>query len=250
MSHENTRAGQIVMRQAFAKRGLPDTLYLDNGSPFITSPLERTCAVLGIHLVHSKPHSPQGRGKQERLNRLIRERFLLEAEAAGIGDLDEFNDLFTAWVETVCNTRVHAETGETPIARFLGGGPPRAADPALLQEAFRWSAQRVVTRTATVSLAGNRYEVDPGLVGKRVELRYDPEDMTTLSVYLEGRLVGVAKPFMLGQHVHPAVPQAVRAQPQPTGVDYLNLVLRTFEADITEQISYRELGGPEVEPLA
>ena len=96
MSHENTRAGQIVMRQAFVKRGLPATLYLDNGSPLITAPLERTCAVLGIHLVHSKPYSPQGRGKQERLNRLIRERFLLEVEAAGIGDLDELNDLFTA----------------------------------------------------------------------------------------------------------------------------------------------------------
>ncbi|EQD72853.1 transposase, partial [mine drainage metagenome] len=69
MSHENTRAGQVVLRQAFVKRGLPSILYLDNGSPFITAPLERTCAVLGVRLVHSKPYSPQGRGKQERLNR-------------------------------------------------------------------------------------------------------------------------------------------------------------------------------------
>jgi putative transposase len=69
---------------------------------------------------------------------------------------------------------VHAQTGETPIARFLAGGPPRAADPALLAEAFRWSAQRVVTKTATVSATGNRYEVDPVLVGKLVELRHDP----------------------------------------------------------------------------
>jgi IS30 family transposase len=40
-------------------------------------PLARTCAVLGIHLVHSKPYSPEGRGKQERLNRVIRERYFL-----------------------------------------------------------------------------------------------------------------------------------------------------------------------------
>ena len=174
MSHENTRAGQVVLRQGFVKRGLPSTLYFDHGSPFITAPLERTCAVLGIRLIHSKPYSPQGRGKQERLNRLIRERFLLEAEEAGIADLEELNDRWLAWVEAVCNTRVHAETGETPIARFLAGGPPRAADPALLQEAFRWSSRRTVTKTATVSLAGKRYKVDPGLARKRVELRYDP----------------------------------------------------------------------------
>lgn len=250
MSDENTRAGQTVLRAAVTRRGLPDQLYLDNGAPFAAAALERTCAVLGIRLVHSRPYSPQGRGKQERLNRLIRERFLLEAEAAGIGDLEELNDRFTAWVETMCNTRLHAETGETPIARFLAGGPPRAADPALLQEAFRWSAQRVVTRTATVSLAGNRYEVDPGLVGKRVELRYDPENMASLSVYREGRLAGVATPFVLSHHVHPAVPQAARAEPQPTGIDYLGLVLTAHDAATTEQIAYRDWDALPPEPPA
>jgi Mu transposase, C-terminal len=34
-----------------------------------------------------------------------------------------------------------------------------------------------VSTTATVSLAGNRYSVEPALVGRGVELRYDPEDM-------------------------------------------------------------------------
>jgi hypothetical protein len=34
--------------------------------------------------VHSKPYSPEGRGKQERLNRYIREAFLAEAAHRGI----------------------------------------------------------------------------------------------------------------------------------------------------------------------
>jgi hypothetical protein len=50
---------------------------------------------------------------------------LLEAEAHGISSFTELNDWFLAWVEQVCNTRVHAETGETPIERFLSQGPPR-----------------------------------------------------------------------------------------------------------------------------
>src|SRR5947209_5906692 len=61
VADENTRAGQEVLRAAIARRGLPEVLYADNGAPFANAALERTCAVLGVRLVHSKPYSPQGR---------------------------------------------------------------------------------------------------------------------------------------------------------------------------------------------
>ena len=130
MEEENTRAGQDVLRAAICRRGVPENLYLDNGAPYRSSQLARTCAVLGVHLVHSKPYSPAGRGKQERLNRYIRERFLAEAEAAGIKSFEELNDSFMAWAEQVANTRVHAETKTTPVARFLADGPPKRPDPS------------------------------------------------------------------------------------------------------------------------
>jgi putative transposase len=239
---ENARSAQSVLRAAIARRGLPESLYLDNGAPFAAAALERSCAVLGIRLVHSRPYRPQGRGKQERLNRVIRERFILEAEAVGISDLDELNDRFLAWSEAVLNCRVHAETGQTPIQRFLAGGPPRVADRALVVEAFRWSARRTVTKTATVSLAGNRYQVDAALVGQKVELRYDPEDLRSLSVQLDGSLVGMATPYVIEHHVHPQVPQAQpSAAAPPTGVDYLNLVLTAYNDEIVGDIAYRDL---------
>ncbi|HTE68399.1 MAG TPA: DDE-type integrase/transposase/recombinase [Actinomycetes bacterium] len=250
VTEENTRAGQEVLRAAIVRRGLPEVLYVDNGAPYANQALERCCAVLGIRLVHSQPHRPQGRGKQERLNRVIRERFLLEAEAAGIASLDELNDRFAAWAEQVLNTRVHAETGQPPIARFLAGGPPRAADPVLLVEAFRWSATRVVAKTATVSLAGNRYQVDPSLIGCRVELRYDPEDLSQLTVYVEGAAAGIATPLVVGRHTHPAVPQAARPAPTPTGIDYLGLVLAAHEEQTVGQLAYRTLALPGLEHLA
>ena len=105
------------------------------------------------------------------------------------------NDLFAAWTEQVCNRRVHAETGETPIARFENTGPHREVDPDPLREAFRWSVTREVTRTATVPLEANSYSVDPSLVGRRVELRYDPEDLSRIDVYFDGACAGVAVPF-------------------------------------------------------
>src|SRR6202021_747640 len=150
---------------------------------------------------------PRGRGKQERLNRYIRERFLTEAEAAGIGSFEELNDAFSAWAEQVANTRVHAETKTTPIGRFLADGPPALPGPATVREAFRWSVTRRVTKTATVSLFANRYGVEPFLVGRTVELRFDPEDLTVIDVVVAGEVLGQAVPFVIGRHVHPAVPQ-------------------------------------------
>src|ERR1022692_176148 len=162
-AHENARACQDLLRRAVTRRGVPDVLYCDNGAPFANAWLARTCAVLGVRLVHSRPYSPEGRGKQERLNRYIREAFLAEAAHTGIESLEALNDLFAAWAEHVANRRVHAETGQMPIARFEKTGPHRQADPALLREAFRWSVTRKVTRTATVPLEGNAYAVDPAL---------------------------------------------------------------------------------------
>jgi putative transposase len=245
VAHENARAGQHVLRGAIARRGIPEVVYLDNGAPFSAAVLARSCAVLGIRLVHSKPYRPQGRGKVERLFRFIRERFLVEIEATGVASLEELNDRFAAWAESVGNTRVHSETHETPIARFLSQGPPAGADPALMAEAFRWSALRVVSKTATVSLAGNRYAVDPALVGRRVECRYDPEDLSRLDVFFEGRPAGAGVPFVVGRHVHPAVPQAEQAPPQPTGVDYLGMILAAEEAAARDGIAYRDLSDPE-----
>lgn len=228
-AHENARACQALLRRAIVRRGVPTVLYADNGAPFANAWLARTCALLGIRLVHSKPYSPQGRGKQERLNRYIREAFLAEACHQGIDSINELNDRFAAWAEQVANRRRHAETRQAPIERFEAGGPPRQLDPARLVEAFRWSVTRKVTRTATVGLEGNSYAVDPALVGRRVELRYDPEDLTRVDVFLDGAPAGVARPFVTRRHVHPAVPQAVRPQPAATGVDYLGLVQAAHE---------------------
>lgn len=242
-AHENTRAGQELLRRAIVHRGLPAVLYADNGAPFANAWLNRTCAVLGVRLVHSKPYSPEGRGKQERVNRYIRDAFLTEACHVGIASFDELNDRFTAWVAQVANRRRHAETNESPVDRFERGGPHRQVDAERLREAFRWSVTRKVTRTATVPLEGNNYAVDPTLVGRRVELRYDPEDLTRIDVFLDGRPAGVARPFVVRRHVHHAVPQAARPEPAATGIDYLGLVAAAHdhEAGAGDTIDFTQL---------
>ncbi|MCU6480447.1 DDE-type integrase/transposase/recombinase, partial [Arthrobacter sp. A2-55] len=52
-----------VLRPAVQTHGVPGTAYLDNGAAMSDKSLARTCAKLGIHLTHSAPYRPQGRGK-------------------------------------------------------------------------------------------------------------------------------------------------------------------------------------------
>ena len=83
---------------------------------------------------------------------------------------------------------------------------------------------RRVTRVATVPLEGNSYSVDPALAGRRVELRYDPENLAVIDVFLDGRPAGAAVPFVIGRHVHRAVAPPAAAAADPTGIDYLGIV--------------------------
>ena len=78
-------------------------------------------------------------------------------------------------------------------------------------------------------------------MGQTVELRYDPEDLRSLSVYLEDRLVCMTTPFVIGRHVHPAVPQAAMPAAEPPAADYLNTILQTYTDEIAGDIAFRDL---------
>jgi putative transposase len=238
-----------ALRPALAARGIPEYVYVDNGSAFVDSWLLRACAKLGIKLVHSTPRRPQGRGKVERFFRTVNSEFVVEVATADgapgrrLGDLAELNRLFTAWVEGVYHRRVHSETGQAPLARWIAGGPFAVPAPADLAEAFRWSEYRTVSKTALVSLHGNRYQVDPALVGRRVELVFDPFDLTSLQVRSGGADAGRALPHQIARHAHPkARPETPPEPPRlTTGIDYLALVDLDHTSTLAGQVNYAAL---------
>jgi transposase InsO family protein len=246
---------------AMSCRGVPETVYVDNGSAYVDEWLLRACGKLGIRLTHSTPHRPQGRGKIERFFRTVREQFLVEVADTTAADLTEqglspaaalleLNALFTAWVESVYHHQVHSETGQTPLARWndgwaaAGHGPAMASADALT-EAFLWSQLRTVTKTATVSLHGNTYQVEPALVGRKVELVFSPFNLEAIQVRHDGRSYGPAVPHVITRHAHPkAKPETPEPEPVPaTGIAYLNLVAATHHAQVAadETIGFHAL---------
>ena len=140
---------------------------------------------------------------------------------------------------------MHAGTGQAPIDRFTAGGPRRQAPAAVLADAFRWSVTRRVTRVATVPLEGNSYSVDPALTGRRVELRFDPEDMARIDVFLDGKPAGAAVPFIIGRHVHKTIAPPGPPPGERTGIDYLGLVAAAHdeEAGTGEKLDFTALAG-------
>jgi transposase InsO family protein len=258
---EDTVRLAAALQPALAARGVPGSVYVDNGSAFVDSWLLRACAKLGIRLVHSTPHRPQGRGKIERFFRTVRDQFLVEvpdssaADLAGQGlthaaALAELNTLLTAWVESVYHHRQHSETGQTPLQRWDEGWQAAGHGPAMpsadaLTAAFLWSEQRVVTKTATVSLHGNTYQVQPALAGCKVELVFSPFDLEQIDVHHRGAHHGRAVPHRITRHTHPkARPETPEPVPAPaTGIAYLQLVADAHHARVAddERIGFHAL---------
>jgi putative transposase len=241
-----------VLRSAVQRHGIPAILYTDHGGCFTDASLARTCAVLGIRLTHSQPGKPAGRGKIEKVFQTIQQQFLVEvtgdkADPARhpVADLGELNELLDHWVRVVYHQRVHGETGQAPQARYDAAGPAVLPDPALLRQAFAWSAVRLVRKTATVALEGNTYSVDPFLVGRKVELVFDPFDLSQLTVYWAGRKVGRAVPQVIGRHAHPKAPPDEDPEPVTwTGIDYLGLVADAGQAGLGQRLNLAGLDDP------
>jgi len=199
--------------------------------------------VLGCRLIHSRPGRPQGRGKVERFFRTVQEEFIVEIAArGGAVDLGELNRLFSAWVEHVYHRRVHSETGQPPIERFLAGGAPALPPEELVAEAFRWSERRVASAQAIVTMHGNRYELDAALAHQRVELIFDPFDLSRVQVRADGRAAGEAVALEIRRHVHPrARRDPAPGEPKQTGIDFLGLIEARHRARTERRIDYRAL---------
>jgi putative transposase len=246
VSGEDVFGLEAALRPALMARGVPEAVLVDRGSAFVSSQLLRACAVLGAKLIHASPRAATTKGKIERFFRTCRDRFLVELEERDELELGELNRLFGAWLEVVYHRRVHSETGQTPLARFAAADPPAPPTPALLRDAFLWSESRMVTKTATVSLHGNDYEVDAALAGRRCELLFDPFDLTRIEVRYRQRPFGLAVPVRIGRHTHPRAKARVEPPAAPTGIDYLGLLAAQRDSELGgRRIDYAQLATPQ-----
>lgn len=189
-------------KKAVVKHGRPEQVYWDNGPIYRAKQMKLVAARLGTKVINSTAYHSEGRGKIERFWQTVASGFIVEAEHAEIMGLEELNRLFWGWLERY-NQREHRSTGTTPLERWTAGKEHVTwAHPSVLAEAFLWSDTRKVKKTGAFSLSGNEYQLDDVLVGKTVEVRYDPLDLTSMRVYEDGKFQGLAAPAVLAAHTH------------------------------------------------
>ena len=232
-----------VLKVGILRRGVPEALYVDNAKVYSSTQFAAACAALGIRRIQAAPYSPEGKGKQERFFLTVRLQFLPEVETSEIASLSDLNESFWAWLELVYHCREHSETGQTPLERYQAGlQQVRPADPEVLRKAFLWREFRKVRKNATLDLQGNTYQVDPSLSGRKLELRFDPFDLSHLELFLDGNPIGKASVLIQNKQRHISVEHLATQPPEPprprSSLDYLTALRTQYQ----EQL--RKAAGP------
>ena len=189
-------------------QGKPVSIHVDNGRDFRSRAFQSACAEWGINLVYRPPGSPHFGGHVERLiGTMMGAVHLLpgttqssvaakggyDAEAMAALTLREFDRWFAL---EICryNNSIHSSLGCTPVAKWDALAGEMSGDIPFDMEAFRVSflpsEQRQVRRDG-IHLFDLRYWSDAlaGYVGRRggkVVVRYDPRDLSTVWVELDG----------------------------------------------------------------
>ena len=181
---DNALNMQDAFKKAIRKFGLPRRCFDDNGSPYKNRQISMICAQLGIQEIHSRPYLPRGKGKEERSHRTAKQKWMDCTDFSGIGSLDELNHSYWEFLDKEYNNYPHSSIGMTPRERYLKDFDLiKFAGADLLDEAFLHRTVRKVSQTACVSLFKTSYEVEQKFIGKKVGVRYHPEDLSCIYIY-------------------------------------------------------------------
>jgi transposase InsO family protein len=166
---------QCRLELTFHRYGLPDAVFVDNGSPWGDSSGQRWTRLgvwllkLGIAVLHSRPYHPQSRGKNERFHRT------LQAEVLALRrfrHLAEVQRAFDTW-RTIYNLeRPHEGLDqEVPASRYR---PSARSMPSGLPK-IEYDEHEIVRTVPTtkdyVSFKGRPWIVPRAFRGERVAIR-------------------------------------------------------------------------------
>jgi putative transposase len=232
-----------TMRRALLVWGPPGVAYVDRGAVYRAEQLAYSLAAIGARLVHSRPYYSQGRGVIERWWQLA-DAFQAEIEARDEPvTIHELNRLWEAFRTLRYLEQTHSELGMSP-AQAIAAVTPRPLDPAVVHELFLVRADRKVNKKdATVSVEGRRFLCDAKLRNRKVTVRYDPQDLSSVLVFVDRVRMQRAFPQPIGRTHDAASPPPA---PQGPKTDYLAMLRADYDRRLVESVrpvAYADLGA-------
>ena len=116
--------------------------------------------------------------------------------------LDKLNRAFGKWLEEDYHRRVHSSLDMSPLDKYLSlvNQVKFVREPDLVWDLFLKRESRRVHNDATVSVGGKVFEVPPTLIGQKVEVRFEPNDLSKLLIYANDKFVGKGLPVQLADN--------------------------------------------------
>lgn len=184
------------LRAAFYKRGIPQSLYVDNGSIYSSKEIIQICARVGCLLHHTPVRDGAAKGKVERFFRTVRDSFL--SRDLDLSSLETLNRQFIHWVEESYNAQVHSVLGMSPLDRFALDRsrvrylPPNEAN----DELFYVEETRQVRADNTFSFKSRRFEAPRHLPNREIIIRFQRlSPSQRVIVYYKTERMGQARPL-------------------------------------------------------
>jgi len=202
--HENSISLEAVLKDAILHFGLPKAFYCDNGSLFVSSHLQLACARLGIALIHSRPYDSPSRGKIERFNRTVRQKFLSVLRLPD--NIDDLNEAFDLWLQDEYHRHMHYGINARPLDRFMDDIKTTSVKRVTEEEldtAFQITLKRNVKNDSTVSIGGVLYECPTEFIGKKVEIRHPSDKPHDLAIYVQDKPVCKINKLNLHENANP-----------------------------------------------
>ena len=183
-----------ALRAAFYKRGVPQSLYVDNGSIYSSKEIVQICARVGCLLHHTPVRDGAAKGKIERFFRTVRDQFF--SRQLDLSSLEALNRQFTQWAEEQYNAQKHSVLGMSPLDRFALDRkwvrylPPNEAN----DELFFVEEERHVRADNTFSFKSLRFEAPRHLPDRTIHLRFQRSSpLERVIVYYKGERMGQAR---------------------------------------------------------
>jgi transposase InsO family protein len=201
---EKFSALKKVFSQALLRRGKPNLVYVDNGKIYKSDMLHLACAELGITLIHTKPYDAAAKGKIERFFSTVKKRFFPLLDDTDKSSLSNLNQAFWKWLEKDYHRKKHSSLDKSPLETFMDqiSKVKTIDDPKILDKIFLKREYRKVKSDGTISFKKKLYEVPPVFIGKKIEIRFNPENYKEIFIYDEGKEIAKAEPVNFHENAH------------------------------------------------
>jgi len=201
---EKFSALKEVFSQALLRRGKPNLVYVDNGKIYKSDRFHIACAELGITLIHTKPYDARAKGKIERFFSTVKKRFFPLLNETDKSSLSNLNQAFWNWLENDYHRKQHSSLDKTPLDTYMEqiSQVNTLDDTEKLKKIFLKRETRKVKADGTISFKKKLYEVPASLIGKKIEIRFNPEILKDIFVYNEGKEIAKAEPVNFHENAY------------------------------------------------